>query len=354
MFLATFACFSFFSRTFAGQARCYGDCDLPPHLYLQSAFSHASHFNLPYFSVEGSDPTYPESFLFEYEEGGGDDERRISIDVLNENGSWQCSRSFLVGEILAANGKCQVQAKNLSSGGVLIAHLSSAVPSGSLKLQLSGRGLKNMDGVGILRKSDPFFALLVLNDETGNWDGKYRSETIKNDLNPDWDECDIDLALLCGGKLDQRLRVVVFDEDDEKKINLLNLRPEQNEVMGYAESSVRKLLEGGEMDMLLRGKSHGHVKIGTAELVDYVDPMVNVNAILETTGRVEAAKLLAATTEEDLKKVEEHLATKKQALAEAQAAADEAQAAVQAAQEAAEAAKSTCDEVAGLFESLEL
>ena len=304
-------------------------------------------------SVEGPDPTYGESFQFEYEEGA-DDERRISIDVLNENGSWQCSRSFLVGEILASNGKCQVQAKNLSSGGVLIAHLSSAVASGSLKLQLSGRGLKNMDGVGILRKSDPFFALMVLNDETGNWDGKYRSTTIKNDLDPDWDECTIDLALLCGGKLDQRLRVVVFDEDDKKKINLLNLRPEQNEVMGYAETSVRKLLEGGEMDMLLRGKSHGHVNIGTAELMDYVDPMENVNAILETAGKVERAKITALTTEEDLKKAEEELEAKKHVLAEAQAAADEAEAAFQQAQEAAAAAKATCDEVSGLFEALNL
>lgn len=316
-------------------------------------YSNLLHF-LINISVEGSDPTYAESFPFEYEESGADDERRISIDVINENGSWQCSRSFLVGEILASNGKCQVEAKNLSSGGVLIAHLSSAAASGSLKLQLSGRGLKNMDGVGILRKSDPFFALMVLNDETGNWDGKYRSHTIKNDLNPEWEECNIDLALLCGGKLDQRLRVVVFDEDDKKKINLLNLRPEQNEVMGYAETSVRKLLEGGEMDMLLRGKSHGHVKIGTAELVDYVDPMESVNAILETARKVEGAKVLAVATAEDLKKAEENLEAKRQALAEAEAAANEAEAAVQAAQEAAAAAKATCNEVAGLFEALEL
>mmetsp|Transcript_17664 Transcript_17664/g.35473 ORF Transcript_17664/g.35473 Transcript_17664/m.35473 type:complete len:201 (+) Transcript_17664:527-1129(+) len=149
--------------------------------------------------VDGADADHDKSFPFEYTEGGADDARRISIDVRNENGAWQCSRSFVVGDIISSN-KCSVEAKKLSSGGVLIAHLTSATVTGSLKLQLSGKDLKNMDGMGLLRKSDPFFALMVLNDETGNWDAKYRSATVKNELDPEWEECSVDLVELCGGK----------------------------------------------------------------------------------------------------------------------------------------------------------
>lgn len=49
----------------------------------------------------------------------------------------------------------------------IIAHLGSV--SGSLKLQLSGQNLKNLDSLGIIRKSDPFFALMRMNGDTGNW-----------------------------------------------------------------------------------------------------------------------------------------------------------------------------------------
>ena len=149
--------------------------------------------------ADGADADYAKSFPFEYTEGDADDARRISIDVRNENGAWQCSRSFVIGDIISAN-KCSVEAKKLSTGGVLIAHLTSATVTGSLKLQLSGKDLKNMDGMGLLRKSDPFFALMVLNDETGNWDAKYRSATIENELDPEWEECSVDLVELSGGK----------------------------------------------------------------------------------------------------------------------------------------------------------
>lgn len=62
--------------------------------------------------------------------------------------------------------------------------------------------------MGLLRKSDPFFALMVLNDDTGNWDAMYRSVTIQNDLNPEWDECSIDLVELCGGKSSMKVLCV--------------------------------------------------------------------------------------------------------------------------------------------------
>lgn len=156
------------------------------------------------------------------------------------------------------------------------------------------------------------------------------------------------------GKLDQRLRVVIFDEDFKKKINLVNMRPEQNEVMGYAETSVNGLLEGGTLAMLLRGEEHGHVEINTAELVDYSDPREAVGKIMEAAGKIESAKIHAAETEAALKKAEEDLEAKKKALEEAQAAAEEAELAVQSAQEVAFSAKEASDVVAGLFEELDL
>lgn len=156
------------------------------------------------------------------------------------------------------------------------------------------------------------------------------------------------------GNLDQRLRVVVFDEDDKKKINLINMRPEQNEVMGYAETSVNQLLDGGTLAMLVRGEDHGHVVVNTAELVDYSDPKDNVNKVMEAAGKIESAKIRAAEAKAALLKAKEDLEAKKAALEEAKAAADEAEVTVQSAEEVAFSAKEACDIVAGLFDELDL
>ena len=173
--------------------------------------------------------TCSQTFSFEYDEDA-DTSRRITIEVLDEAGSWKCNRSYLVSEILSAKGA--VLGKELSSGGVCIAHLSTATASGSLKLQLSGKDLKNLDGRGFLRKSDPFYALMTLNEETGNWDARYKSNSITNNLSPDWPEAEVDLTELCGGDLDATVRVVVFDYDDKKKLDFLNLRPDGGENEG--------------------------------------------------------------------------------------------------------------------------
>ena len=302
--------------------------------------------------VGGGDPDYSEIFSFEYEEGSS---RRITVDVRNEEKVWECSRSFLVEEILSSDRYgVNFEVKNLSSGGVLIAHLSPAEVVGSLKFELAARKLKNQEGLGILRKSDPFFALMRPNDDSDNWDGVYRSVSRKDDLNPRWPEDSIDLVALCDGDLDRPLRIVIFDDNDLKNAVALKIRSEQNEVMGYVETTVAKLLQGGTMPVIRKGKERGELEVLVAELIDYSDPIRKARKVMSALGRAESAKLEAEKAEaavEDLKK----LAAKNRAAAkEAIRIAEEAEAAVEGAEEAAAAAKRLCVELSTIIDDLQL
>ena len=43
-----------------------------------------------------------------------------------------------------------------------------------------------------------------------------------NNLNPNWDDAEIDLALLCGGNVDTPLLIKVFDYEKDGKVSVDN------------------------------------------------------------------------------------------------------------------------------------
>jgi len=47
----------------------------------------------------------------------------------------------------------------------------------------------------------------------GKWTQVYKSEIIEKTLNPQWKPFNVDLMLLCGGKLDQEFLIEVYDYD---------------------------------------------------------------------------------------------------------------------------------------------
>ena len=77
--------------------------------------------------------------------------------------------------------------------------------------------LKNVEGV--FRKSDPFYEFYrnVSNAGGDTWELVFRSEVVKDDLNPKWKEQSIELSQLCGGDLDLPIRVKVFDHERSGK-----------------------------------------------------------------------------------------------------------------------------------------
>jgi copine 1/2/3 len=165
---------------------------------------------------------------------------------------------FEVGEILGAHG-C-TKAKRIPNGGTIFAHVRPAVTSaGVLRLQLEAVNLINTEG--FMRKPDPFFELSRRIDSAGaqTWDNIHRSETKSNTLNPTWDAAVLDVGMLCGGNLDTPIKIAIYDFEANGK----------HVIMGCLETTVNalaKLAKGATMDLTVKGKTTGQLRILRAEL----------------------------------------------------------------------------------------
>jgi hypothetical protein len=81
----------------------------------------------------------------------------------------------------------------------------------------------------------------------------YRSEDIHNNLNPEWKEAVLELGVLCGGNLDNSLKVIVYDHESSGK----------HKLMGEFETSVKGLQTAAEhntpIKIMKKGKETGTV-----------------------------------------------------------------------------------------------
>ncbi|KAM9296118.1 copine-1 [Gastrophryne carolinensis] len=94
---------------------------------------------------------------------------------------------------------------------------------------------RNLDKKDFLGKSDPFLELFRYNDD-GSWQLAYRSEVVKNNLNPCWKKFSVPLQSLCGGDVNKPIKVSVSDHDDSSSSDLI----------GEFESTTSKLLGAQE------------------------------------------------------------------------------------------------------------
>lgn len=103
-------------------------------------------------------------------------------------------------------------------------------------MRLRGVKFTNTEGSGFINKSDPLYELQrkreLANGDGFLWDTVYRSNFVKNNLSPIWSECFLDLTTLCGGNLNEKIRIAVFDYDSNGR----------HDFMGATEVSVKKLL----------------------------------------------------------------------------------------------------------------
>ncbi|XP_053553172.1 copine-1 isoform X2 [Bombina bombina] len=94
---------------------------------------------------------------------------------------------------------------------------------------------RNLDKKDFLGKSDPFLEIYKQADN-GSWQLAYRSEVIKNNLNPSWKKFSVPLQTLCGGDVNKPIKVSVSDQDDSSSSDLI----------GEFECTTAKLLEAQE------------------------------------------------------------------------------------------------------------
>lgn len=111
-----------------------------------------------------------------------------------------------------------------SQGGSMTAPWALPPPSlgSSMRLQLRGLDMKNVEsGLLGLNRSDCYFALekKLIDHSSGitRWKPIYRSNHIKDTLNPFWDAFHVDAEVLCNLDLDWPLRIVVLDHDKKSR-----------------------------------------------------------------------------------------------------------------------------------------
>ncbi|KAL7568731.1 hypothetical protein ACA910_021724 [Epithemia clementina (nom. ined.)] len=200
----------------------------------------------------------------------------IYDEVRKSDNKFMGSAVFDIDELLGARGN--TKAKQLKTKGTLFATVRKAKGSGLLRIKMRGIKLKNVEGwVG---KSDPFFELSRKTDTAGGltWDNVFRSETVKNNLNPDWQPATIELSKLCGGDLDAPIKISVFDYESKGG----------HVTMGSFETTVNGLIQGSqtkhEFPLTQKGKNVGSILVVQASVSgvsqDISEPM-SKTAIVE-------------------------------------------------------------------------
>jgi len=179
-------------------------------------------------------PNWTTAFLFDYELGK---ETHINVSVIDEvrkkSDKPMGSAVFEIGDVLGSRGS--TKAKKLKMGGTLYARVQKAAPRNAGKLALRLRGIKLKNVEGMFKKSDPFFEVRRTYDGPGggSWTPVYRSQHVKDNLDPKWGPATIDVNALCDGDLDRRLQVAIFDHEGDGR----------HDSMGVFETTVNGLLK---------------------------------------------------------------------------------------------------------------
>jgi len=204
-------------------------------------------------------PTWTNTFTIDYSLGKP---THINVGiwdgVRNINDKAMGSAMFEIGDVLGSSG---VKAKRLQKGGTLFVRIVKASPSSGMLHVSSVRGsnLASVEG-GFFNKSDPFFEISKKVNGPGGyaWTIVYRSEYVKDSLNPRWNGFEVSMDQLCGGDQSQPILISVFDNESSGR----------HVPMGSVETCV-SALAGYAATFTLRGKkgkSAGTIEFAGVEL----------------------------------------------------------------------------------------
>ncbi|CAI5745752.1 unnamed protein product [Peronospora destructor] len=113
-------------------------------------------------------------------------------------------------------------------GSLLVKAEEVKTSSEVARLRFSATGLANMDGM--FSKSDPFLVISRLRED-GSYTQVHTTETIDNNLNPNWKRFELPLQHLCNGDYERPLSLQVFDED----------RGGKSELIGQAQTTLEEI-----------------------------------------------------------------------------------------------------------------
>jgi len=181
-----------------------------------------------------------------------------------------------LGQLMSMGGKGNLELPK-KAGTITVSAETVMLSNEAFCLTYSASDLDKKDVFG---KSDPFLVFSRKNaDET--YSAVYKSEVIKNSLNPVWAPMVLPITLLCGGDEQRVIKIECFDADDNGKHDLIGecltsaafmrygpcetntqalINPKKKDKKKYMNSGVLKMMHMGTKEEL--GFLH-HIRKGT-------------------------------------------------------------------------------------------
>lgn len=120
--------------------------------------------------------------------------------------------------IISSSGQQYTSVLRNSKGGKITIMAEEINTSNQrVTLQLGAQKLDKKDMFG---KSDPYFNIHK-KMSPGKWSLVYKSETIKNDCNPNWKVLHIPITTLCNNDYERELKIEIFDQDETGEDDLI-------------------------------------------------------------------------------------------------------------------------------------
>mmetsp|Transcript_66242 Transcript_66242/g.191213 ORF Transcript_66242/g.191213 Transcript_66242/m.191213 type:complete len:616 (+) Transcript_66242:108-1955(+) len=189
------------------------------------------------------DPTFKHKFRLEFsfhEEQTFiirvyDEDLRYATDLKEHDYLGGCI--FSLGQLMGSKG-CTLAKKLARGNSYMIIFGDEIIETREvLEFRFSCQDLKQekklVDRSKVLDKCNPYFRLERLNREDQSWEVVWKSEVIKDTLNPTWMEARLPLQLLCNDQKDNPLKITIWDYEKHSS---------SHDLMGFVESTIAELV----------------------------------------------------------------------------------------------------------------
>ncbi|XP_075033601.1 copine-1 isoform X1 [Mixophyes fleayi] len=143
-----------------------------------------------------------------------------SLDLNDDDylGGFECTLGQIVSN-RKFKGPLELKKGKLAGKGMITIIAEEIKDTRVVNLEVEARNLDKKDFLG---KSDPFLELFRQGDD-GSWQLAYRSEVVKNNLNPCWKKFSVPLQSLCAGDLNKPIKVHCTDYDSDGSHDLIGI-----------------------------------------------------------------------------------------------------------------------------------
>ncbi|XP_065097290.1 copine-1 isoform X3 [Paramisgurnus dabryanus] len=173
------------------------------------------------------DPEFSKKFLIDYYfekvqklKFGVYDIDNKSVDLKDDDflGGFECT----LGQIVSSRKltrPLQLKANKPAGKGAITITADEVRDNRAIVLEIEA---KNLDKKDLFGKSDPFLEFFK-QGEDGKWQLVYRTEVIKNNLNPSWKKFTVSLHTFCNGDINKPIKVDCYDYDSDGSHDLIGV-----------------------------------------------------------------------------------------------------------------------------------